>query len=120
MRTKTYFYCSNFIKLRHCEKATKFEKNPPPVLTQQRQNMWEIISNFLGFSENLLKKSGTLIKFYSLQRLFSQFSSISFVHFSKCNSCQSVDYYIPAGASLLNGIFFAPKFAVNYCQQHFR
>ena len=27
---------------------------------------------------------------------------------------------LPAGASLLNGIFFAPKFAVNYCQQHFR
>ena len=56
--------CSNQVKLRHYEKATKFEKISPTcfdktaVFTQQHQNKWEIFSNFC----DLLRKTELQLK----------------------------------------------------------
>ena len=45
------------IKFRQSEKATKFEKNLPLVLTLHTVYMWEIFSNFVAFSENVSYRS---------------------------------------------------------------
>ena len=55
---RSYVHCS-VVKSRHCEKATKFEKNLPLVATKQPflpssvKTSVRFLKNFVAFSENL-------------------------------------------------------------------
>ena len=48
---KEFYKIIKLLKLKFSEKATKFEKNLPFVLTftQEHQNKWEIFFKFCGF-----------------------------------------------------------------------